>query len=82
MKEENIEESDKMAIRFKFKRNAIVAHFLYPKLPMQIVERLYYDREGGGTKQYFCRIGGYGGLCEKLTGFNESELKFYEGDKK
>jgi len=71
-----------MDIEFKFEKNAMVAHFLNPRQPLLIIERLYYDREGGGTKQYFCRgTSAYGTLYDKLIGLNESELKLYEEDK-
>lgn len=63
-----------MEINFKFELGQRVAHHLQSWVPMIIIERLCYDRQGGHSIQYFCR-NGY--TQEKLFCLYEQEIDLY-----
>lgn len=63
-----------MKAKFKFELGQKVCHRLSPFAPMIIIERLYYDRQGGASVQYFCRAKFD---QDKLYSSYETELDLY-----
>ncbi|KKL76678.1 hypothetical protein LCGC14_2042470 [marine sediment metagenome] len=64
-----------MEINFKFELGQRVCHHIQAWIPLIVIERLCYDRQGGFSIQYFCRAG-Y--AQEKLYCMYENELDLYK----